>query len=56
MIRKDDNPETVRERLNVYKNMTEPLIDFYTNNGKLVVVDGNQDVESVFNAIVKVLG
>ena len=56
VIRKDDNPETVRERLSVYKTMTEPLIDFYTNNGKLVAVDGNQDVESVFNAIVKVLG
>lgn len=54
-IRKDDNPETVRERLRVYKEMTEPLIDYYTKAGLLVDVDGNQDVDKVFENITKVL-
>lgn len=56
VIRKDDNAETVKERLAVYANQTEPLINFYREQGKLVVIDGNRSIEEVFSEIVKVLG
>lgn len=42
--RKDDHPDTVRERLRVYHEQTEPLIDYYTKTGKLVVVEGQEEV------------
>lgn len=53
--RKDDNPETVKERLSVYSEQTEPLISYYKSYGKLKTVDGNLSVEKVFEEIVKVL-
>ncbi len=55
-IRKDDNPETVKSRLAVYKEQTAPLEDYYQKQGKLVNVDGNHSIEDVFAEIVKVLG
>ena len=42
--RKDDAPETVQARLVEYHEMTEPLKDFYKNLGKLVVVEGQEEV------------
>lgn len=45
ICRKDDHPETVLERLRVYHEQTEPLISFYKSRGKLVVIEGQQDVE-----------
>lgn len=42
--RKDDVPETVQARLAEYHQMTEPLKDFYSNLGKLVVVEGQKEV------------
>lgn len=42
--RKDDAPETVQARLVEYHQMTEPLKDFYSNLGKLVVVEGQEEV------------
>ena len=42
--RKDDHPDTVKERLRVYHEQTEPLIDYYTKTGKLVVVEGQEEV------------
>ncbi|MBQ8427379.1 MAG: adenylate kinase [Clostridia bacterium] len=56
IIRKDDNAETVKERLSVYAKQTEPLIDYYKKQGKLIVVDGNRSIDEVFGQIVKVLG
>ena len=56
IIRDDDKPETVKNRLNVYHNQTQPLIEYYTKQGKLAEVDGTQSMEDVFNAIVKILG
>ncbi|MBQ8126524.1 MAG: adenylate kinase [Kiritimatiellae bacterium] len=44
-IRKDDNPETVKDRLVVYHRETEPLIAFYTEKGLLRRIDGNQGPE-----------
>ncbi len=55
ITRKDDNPETVKERLAVYEQQTKPLIDYYQGQGKLVNVNGDQDIELVFADIVKVL-
>ncbi len=56
VIRKDDNAETVRERLNVYQNQTSPLIEYYSSQNKLCSVNGNQEIDDVFSEIVKVLG
>lgn len=56
VLRDDDKPETVKNRLNVYHNQTQPLIEYYTSQGKLAEVDGTQSMEDVFNAIVKILG
>ncbi|MBD9156919.1 MAG: adenylate kinase [Lachnospiraceae bacterium] len=56
VLRDDDKPETVKNRLNVYHNQTQPLIEYYTRQGKLAEVDGTQSMEDVFNAIVKILG
>ncbi|WBY65074.1 adenylate kinase [Thermocaproicibacter melissae] len=44
--RKDDNPETVRERLKVYHEQTEPLVDYYEKQGKLRTVHGTDDTDS----------
>lgn len=42
--RKDDQPETVRDRLKVYHDQTEPLKDYYQSCGKLVIVEGQEEV------------
>ena len=55
VIRKDDNPETVKERLAVYAKQTAPLIDYYSKQGKLKSVDGDKSITEVFEQIVKVL-
>ena len=54
--RKDDTEETVKERLAVYENQTQPLIDFYKNKKQLSVVDGTQAINEVFESICKILG
>ena len=46
-IRKDDNPETVRDRLVVYHRETEPLISYYRERGLLKTIDGQADVDSI---------
>ena len=56
VIRKDDKPEIIKERLSVYKSYTEPLIDFYNEKGILREVDGDKSIDGVFDEIVKVLG
>ena len=43
--RKDDHPETVKERLRVYHEQTEPLKEYYRKQGKLFIVDGQEEVE-----------
>ena len=56
VLRDDDQPETVKNRLKVYHEQTQPLIDYYQNAGVLKEVDGTVDMEEVFQAIVKILG
>jgi adenylate kinase len=54
-LRSDDNPDTVKQRMEVYENETAPLIDFYRNKKILRSVDGNKEVGDVFNQIMEVI-
>ncbi|GAA0808116.1 adenylate kinase [Clostridium sp. AF19-22AC] len=56
ILRDDDKPETVKKRLGVYHEQTQPLIEYYTNAGILREVDGTIDIDDVFAEIVKILG
>ncbi len=54
--REDDNPETVKARLDTYNKMTAPLIDFYAAENKLAtVVCGTKTPDEVFEAVCRVL-
>ena len=53
--REDDKPETVQNRLSVYHEQTQPLIDYYDKKNILKTVDGTKDMQEVFNEIVKIL-
>lgn len=53
--RKDDKPETVIDRLNVYHEQTEPLKDYYAKTGKLVVVEGQEEVADTTALVFKAL-
>lgn len=55
-IRKDDSPETVRARLDVYHKETEPLMDFYAERGKLKEVENQPSIELTTEEIKKALG
>ncbi len=55
ILRDDDRPETVQRRLDVYHEQTQPLIDYYANEGILVQVDGLQTPDEVFESIVSIL-
>ncbi|MCI8682478.1 MAG: adenylate kinase [Lachnospiraceae bacterium] len=56
VLRDDDQPETVKKRLDVYHEQTQPLIDYYKKQNILKTVDGTQPMEKVFDAIVEILG
>ena len=53
--RKDDAPETVQARLKEYHEMTEPLKDFYKKLGKLVIVEGQEEVADTTALVFKAL-
>ena len=55
ILRDDDKPETVGNRLRVYHEQTQPLIDYYTKAGVLHTVDGTQDIDKVFEDIKGIL-
>lgn len=55
-IRKDDKPETVKERLNVYHAETEPLKEFYAKRGKLKTVDSQEALEDTTALVFQALG
>ena len=55
ILRDDDKPETVKKRLTVYHDQTQPLIDYYKKAGILKSVDGTQDLNKVFEDIEAVL-
>ncbi|MBE5937438.1 MAG: adenylate kinase [Lachnospiraceae bacterium] len=55
ILRDDDKPETVKKRLDVYHEQTQPLIDYYTEKEILKTVDGTVDMMDVFASIVNIL-
>ena len=56
VLRDDDAPETVQNRLKVYHEQTQPLLDFYGKEGILKTVDGTLEMEAVFEKITEILG
>lgn len=55
IVRKDDDIETVKKRLEVYETTTAPLVDYYDRRKLLVNVDGSKPIDDVFEDIKKVL-
>jgi len=55
VLREDDRPETVLNRLKVYHEQTQPLIRYYRERGIMRKVDGTQEMQDVFHAIVDIL-
>ncbi len=53
--RADDKAETVLNRLTVYHNQTAPLVDFYRGKGLLRVIDGDQDMDTIFESIMAIV-
>ena len=53
--RDDDKAETVLNRLTVYHNQTAPLVDFYQKRGLLKVIDGAQDMDTIFASIMDIV-
>ena len=56
VIRKDDAPDTVRDRLSVYHSRTELLKEFYAKQGKLRIVQGNQSMADTNRDILEAIG
>ena len=56
VIRKDDTPETVMKRLEVYHASTEVLKDYYAKQGKLCLIEGNQSIEGANREILAAIG
>lgn len=56
ILRDDDQEETVKNRLKVYHDQTQPLIDFYTQRNVLHAVDGTLALNEVFDKIIEILG
>ncbi len=55
LMREDDKPEVVRKRLEIYREQTLPLIDYYKQKDRLATIDGAGSVEQVFNNILAAL-
>ena len=55
IVRKDDEPATVRDRLAAYHEQTEPLVEFYRQRGKLVVVEGQDNIADTTALLLKAL-
>lgn len=53
--RSDDTEKTVRERLRVYKEQTLPLTEYYSKKGILYKIDGEGDIDTVYNRILQVI-
>lgn len=53
--RADDKAETVLNRLKVYHDQTAPLVDFYQKKGLLRVIDGDQDMDTIFASIMAIV-
>ena len=56
VTRADDNPETILKRLEVYHEQTEPLVDYYKKSGRLVSIQGKEDVSHTTEEVLKAVG
>ena len=56
ITRKDDLPETIKQRLDTYHEQTEPLKGFYEGKGKLAVVNGEDGIENTTRLALEALG
>ena len=56
VVREDDKPETIRERLRVFRENTRPVVDYYAERGQLVSVDASREPACVFQDIMTGLG
>jgi adenylate kinase len=55
VVRSDDQPETIRERLRIFKETTAPVVEHYQSKSMLTRVDSTQDPEEVYAAILNAL-
>ena len=55
VTRKDDEPDTVIDRLDIYHKQTEPLKKYYSDQGKLIIVEGQQEVEATTKVVLEAL-
>ena len=53
--REDDNEETIRSRLQVYREQTEPVIDYYRERGKLTTIDAEGTIEEIYERLKQAL-
>lgn len=53
--RSDDNQETIRERLKVYREQTEPLLEYFSKSGKLKRIPGESEVTNIFRSIISAI-
>ena len=51
--RSDDNIESITNRINVYREQTEPLLEYYKSRGLLIISDGNGDIDQVYKRVLK---
>jgi adenylate kinase len=54
--REDETLQAIRKRINLFHEVTEPVVSFYQDQGKLLRINGEQDVDAVFADIKKLLG
>jgi adenylate kinase len=53
IIRKDDQPDTVKKRLSIYHETTKPLIEYYNSNNIVFSINGNKKIDDIHNEIIK---
>ena len=51
--RSDDNIESITNRINIYREQTEPLLEYYKFRGLLIIADGNGDIDQVYKRVLK---
>ena len=54
--RKDDNEETVKNRINIFKNSIDPIISYYNENSNLEVLDASSGPDKIFKDLIKLIG
>jgi len=51
--RSDDNLESITNRINIYRDQTEPLLEYYKSRGLLIIADGNGEIDQVYNHVLR---